>query len=108
LSQPLQGLPLPYLSKEWAAGLCGKRPSDNFALIVSATVWSMRRPLGSSAEDRNAQIVLPENQHRQVAGRKGTNILVEAKSGWRTLKWLKVKPPHYREGERGWEPKGKS
>jgi len=26
----------------------------------------------------------------------------------RTLSWLKVKQPHYREGERGWEPKGKS
>ena len=26
----------------------------------------------------------------------------------RTLKWLKVKVPHYREGERGWEPTGKS
>jgi ATP-dependent DNA ligase len=24
--------------------------------------------------------------------------------GGRTLKWLKVKQPHYREGERGWEP----
>jgi bifunctional non-homologous end joining protein LigD len=23
----------------------------------------------------------------------------------RTLSWLKVKVPHYREGERGWEPK---
>lgn len=23
----------------------------------------------------------------------------------RTLKWLKVKVPKYREGERGWEPK---
>ena len=23
----------------------------------------------------------------------------------RTLPWLKVKVPHYREGERGWEPK---
>ena len=22
----------------------------------------------------------------------------------RTLSWLKVKQPHYREGERGWEP----
>lgn len=28
--------------------------------------------------------------------------------GGRTLKWLKVKQPHYREGERGWEPQGKS
>jgi ATP-dependent DNA ligase len=28
--------------------------------------------------------------------------------GGRTLKWLKVKVPHYREGERGWEPTGKS
>jgi hypothetical protein len=28
--------------------------------------------------------------------------------GGRTLKWLKVKQPNYREGERGWEPKGKS
>jgi ATP-dependent DNA ligase len=26
----------------------------------------------------------------------------------RTLKWLKVKQPKYREGERGWEPKGAS
>jgi ATP-dependent DNA ligase len=25
--------------------------------------------------------------------------------GGRTLKWLKVKQPHYREGEHGWEPK---
>ncbi len=25
--------------------------------------------------------------------------------GGRTLSWLKVKQPHYREGERGWEPK---
>ena len=25
--------------------------------------------------------------------------------GGRTLKWLKVKQPNYREGERGWEPK---
>jgi bifunctional non-homologous end joining protein LigD len=25
--------------------------------------------------------------------------------GGRTVKWLKVKQPHYREGERGWEPK---
>jgi ATP-dependent DNA ligase len=24
--------------------------------------------------------------------------------GGRTLKWLKVKVPHYREGERGWRP----
>jgi bifunctional non-homologous end joining protein LigD len=28
--------------------------------------------------------------------------------GGRTIKWLKVKQPHYREGERGWEPKGGS
>jgi len=25
----------------------------------------------------------------------------------RTLAWLKVKQPHYREGERGWAPKQK-
>jgi hypothetical protein len=24
---------------------------------------------------------------------------------WRTLAWLKVTAPHYREGERGWESK---
>ncbi len=28
--------------------------------------------------------------------------------GGRTLSWLKVKQPHYREGERGWEPTTKS
>ncbi len=27
--------------------------------------------------------------------------------GGRTLKWLKVKQPKYRDGERGWAPKGK-
>jgi bifunctional non-homologous end joining protein LigD len=27
--------------------------------------------------------------------------------GGRTLSWLKVKQPNYREGERGWEPTGK-
>ena len=27
--------------------------------------------------------------------------------GGRTLRWLKVKQPHYRESERGWEAKGK-
>ena len=26
--------------------------------------------------------------------------------GGRTLAWLKVQVPHYREGERGWESKG--
>jgi ATP-dependent DNA ligase len=26
--------------------------------------------------------------------------------GGRTLSWLKVKQQSYREGERGWEPKG--
>ena len=28
--------------------------------------------------------------------------------GGRTLSWLKVKQPNYREGERGWEPISKS
>jgi bifunctional non-homologous end joining protein LigD len=28
--------------------------------------------------------------------------------GGRTLSWLKVKQPNYREGERGWEPNGKT
>jgi ATP-dependent DNA ligase len=28
--------------------------------------------------------------------------------GGRSLRWLKVKQARYREGERGWEPKGKS
>jgi bifunctional non-homologous end joining protein LigD len=28
--------------------------------------------------------------------------------GGRTLSWLKVKVPRYREGERGWEPTGKT
>ncbi len=28
--------------------------------------------------------------------------------GGRTIAWLKVKQPRYREDERGWEPKNKS
>jgi len=29
-------------------------------------------------------------------------------TGGRSRKWLKVKQPNYREGERGWESKGKA
>jgi bifunctional non-homologous end joining protein LigD len=36
-----------------------------------------------------------------LVGKDETSPYVEG----RTLAWLKVKVPHYREGERGWEPK---
>jgi hypothetical protein len=35
-------------------------------------------------------------------------VLARGYEGGRTLKWLKVKQPYNRQGERGWEPKGKS
>jgi len=34
----------------------------------------------------------------------GRTQAVEPYVGGRTLRWLKVKQPHDREGERGWEP----
>jgi hypothetical protein len=43
--------------------------------------------------------------HRGSGGVLGP-LRSAADDGGRTLAWLKVKMPHYREGERGWEPKG--
>lgn len=37
-----------------------------------------------------------------------TNDPASPHRGWRTLAWLKMKQPRYREGERGWEPSRKS
>ena len=45
-----------------------------------------------------------ERGYEGLVGKDGTSPYREG----RTLDWLKVKVPHYREGERGWEPKGKS
>jgi bifunctional non-homologous end joining protein LigD len=40
--------------------------------------------------------------YESLVGKDEASAYVEG----RTLSWLKVKVPHYREGERGWEPKG--
>jgi hypothetical protein len=38
---------------------------------------------------------------RELVGKDEVSTYAEG----RTLKWLKVKVPHHREGERGWETK---
>ena len=42
-----------------------------------------------------------ERGYEGLVGKDDTSAYVEG----RTLSWLKVKVPHDREGERGWEPK---
>jgi bifunctional non-homologous end joining protein LigD len=47
-----------------------------------------------------AQVV--ERGHEGLVGKDESSPYREG----RTLSWLKVKVPKYREGERGWDPKG--
>jgi extradiol dioxygenase family protein len=52
-------------------------------------------------------------RREQLALQRKPNVTIDADT-WNhhgvhfTLKWLKVKVPKYREGERGWEPNQKS
>ena len=45
---------------------------------------------------------------QEVLARGYEDLVAKPESPWvggRTLKWLKLKQPPYREDERGWEPK---
>jgi ATP-dependent DNA ligase len=42
-----------------------------------------------------------ERGYEGLVGKDEASAYIEG----RTLAWLKVKVPRYREGERGWEPK---
>ena len=58
------------------------------------------RRLADNGLDAWAQVL--ERGYEGLVGKDEASAYVEG----RTLSWLKVKQPKYREGERGWEPKG--
>jgi bifunctional non-homologous end joining protein LigD len=58
------------------------------------------RRLATDGREAWAQVL--ERGYEGMAGKDEASGYVEG----RTLSWLKVKVPHYRKGERGWEPKG--
>ena len=70
-------------------------------------------------EIQSTRSAVPESGDSETAIAGGSEVPREASaqlvgkdpaspySGGRTLKWLKVKVPKYREGERGWEPREK-
>jgi len=57
------------------------------------------RRLADNAVQAWAQVV--ERGYEGLVGKGKASAYIEG----RTLSWLKVKQPNYREGERGWEPK---
>jgi bifunctional non-homologous end joining protein LigD len=54
-----------------------------------------------AADGVEAWAQVRERGYEGLVGKDEASPYVEG----RTLAWLKVKVPHYREGERGWEPK---
>jgi bifunctional non-homologous end joining protein LigD len=67
---------------------------DGHHLVLAA------RRLAVNGLEAWAQVL--ERGYEGLVGKDEASPYVEG----RTLSWLKVKVPHYREGERGWEPKG--
>jgi bifunctional non-homologous end joining protein LigD len=57
------------------------------------------RRLAADGLEAWAQVL--ERGYEGLVGKDEASPYVEG----RTLSWLKVKVPHYRDGERGWEPK---
>jgi bifunctional non-homologous end joining protein LigD len=60
------------------------------------------RRLAANGLEAWAQVI--ERGYKGLVGKDEASAYVEG----RTLAWLKVKVPHYREGERGWAPGKKS
>ena len=54
-----------------------------------------------AANGLEAWVQVLERGYEGLVGKDEASPYVEG----RPLTWLKVKVPHYREGERGWEPK---
>jgi ATP-dependent DNA ligase len=57
------------------------------------------RRLADTGLEAWAQVL--ERGYEGLVGKDEASAYVEG----RTLSWLKVKQPRYREGERGWDPK---
>ena len=66
---------------------------DGHALVLPA------RRLAADGLEAWAQVL--ERGYEGLVGKDEASPYREG----RTLSWLKVKQPRYREGERGWEPK---
>ena len=49
---------------------------------------------------RYSEVQVLERGYEGLVGKDEASLYREGP----TLSWLKVKQPHYREGERGWEP----
>jgi bifunctional non-homologous end joining protein LigD len=111
-----------------AAGPTGRRPRDPALLMAFDCLYARGKDLRKRAlrVRRNVleeivdgqPLVLPtrrladnngleawaqvlERGYEGLVGKDGASPYTEG----RTLSWLKVKVPHYREGERGWEQK---
>lgn len=74
----------------------GRLPSK----AADETQVSMLAAVGSAS--RLSQPQVSQRGYEGLVGKDEASPYVEG----RTLSWLKVKVPNYREGERGWEPKG--
>jgi bifunctional non-homologous end joining protein LigD len=83
--------------KDWRPEPLWKRRRVLEELVASERQILPVRRLSSNGLKAWAQAV-----HEGLVGKDPESPYVVG----RTLKWLKVKQPHYREGERGWEPKG--
>ncbi len=82
---------------------------------------ALKLPPGQAPQDRAAtqRLVLPARRLADDGLKVWLEVLARGYEGLvakdptapyvggRTLKWLKVKQPKYRDGERGWAPKGK-
>jgi len=95
---------------EWLRG----RPADETATPPTLAAGATERARGAgrrAAADPAVRRLAPdgfeawaqvlERGYEGVVGKDEASPYTEG----RTLAWLKVKVPHYREGERGWEPK---
>jgi len=111
---------------EWLRGRPKDEPATPPMLIAFDCLWTRGKDLRERplSVRRNALEALLENQSLVLPARRLANDGLEAwvqvlERGYegmvgkdpaspyregRTLSWLKVKVPNYREGERGWEP----
>ena len=83
-----------------------RRGRGGLVLRPGADPLKVRKEL--AVEDRDLAVEQErrrfERGYEGLVGKDEASAYVEG----RTLAWLKVKVPHYREGERGWEAKRQS
>jgi ATP-dependent DNA ligase len=72
------------------------------ALLEGQSLVLLARRQAANGLEAWAQVL--ERGYEGLVGKDEASLYREGP----TLSWLKVKQPHYREGERGWEPTRKS